>query len=402
MTEQLVIRVDQSQQSAVHWLIWSNQNEQIIASGMLEHSGELTSLTEKAQNRQVNLLLPASAVQLRTLDLPAKWNRKLEQALPFMLEEQVACDVDELFLAIGKPGMRDNTHTIEVALCDHQWLANWLAVFDDADIVVDKLLPDALCLPILDTQSVSAIQLGEQWLFKHNEWQLGLAEPAWLDTYIKAAKIQKLAHFSPANGMPESIICEAQTSAYDLPLAIFAKTIPSIDFTLRQGMFAAKKKQPQWWRDWRSGLVAASVAVISFIAIKGTQLLILNHQADQLQAQSVAIYQQAFPNKVVRPHLMKKQIQGELDSLSGAEQGGFLELTNHFVSIYDQVESFTPQTLRYDKRRNELRIRARAKEFQIFGQVKSILEQRGVTVEQGALNNDGDFVVGEIKIRGAA
>ena len=72
------------------------------------------------------------------------------------------------------------------------------------------------------------------------------------------------------------------------------------------------------------------------------------------------------------------------------------------VTVFSQVNDFTPETLRYDQRRNELRIRARGKDFQTFGKVKSILEQRGLTVDQGSLNNDGDFVVGELKLGGAA
>ena len=88
--------------------------------------------------------------------------------------------------------------------------------------------------------------------------------------------------------------------------------------------------------------------------------------------------------------------------LDGGSTAGFLDLTSDLVSIFDEVKDFSPETLRYDQRRNELRIRARGKDFQSFGKVKAILEQRGLTVDQGSLNNDGDFVVGEIKLRGAA
>ncbi|TMP77514.1 type II secretion system protein GspL, partial [Pseudoalteromonas ruthenica] len=103
MTEKLVIRVGQSQQDSVHWLIFSAHDEQIIASGELTNGGELSQLTEKAATRETALLLPSSQVQLKAVALPTKWNRKLEQALPFMLEEQLACDVDDVFIAIGKP-----------------------------------------------------------------------------------------------------------------------------------------------------------------------------------------------------------------------------------------------------------------------------------------------------------
>ena len=71
MTEQLLIRVDQSHQATIHWLVWSTEQQQIIASGELENSRQLKTLAEKALSRQVVVLLPATAVQLRTLALPA-------------------------------------------------------------------------------------------------------------------------------------------------------------------------------------------------------------------------------------------------------------------------------------------------------------------------------------------
>ena len=400
MTEQLLIRVDQSHQATIHWLVWSTEQQQIIASGELENSRQLNTLAEKALSRQVVLLLPATAVQLRTLALPAKWSRKLEQALPFMLEEQVATDIDSLFIAPGKPGHEGEQHTIDVALCNKAWLAEWFELLQAADINVARALPEALCLPYQE-QATTAVQLGEQWLFRHDRWQIGAAETQWCHDYLAISGTTKVVHYSPAADLPEEVELVAQQQEYDLPLALFAKQLNGIDFNLRQGPFAAKKKQPQWWRDWRGGLIAASVAVVSCIAIKSTQLYVVSEQAEQLEAQAVAMYQQAFPNKVVRPNLLRVQIKNDLAALSGTEQGGLLQLTNHFVAIYDEVDAFTPQSFRYDRRRNELRIRARAKEFQVFGQVKAILEQRGVNVEQGALNNDGDFVVGEIRIRGA-
>ncbi|WP_462173677.1 hypothetical protein [Pseudoalteromonas xiamenensis] len=48
-----------------------------------------------------------------------------------------------------------------------------------------------------------------------------------------------------------------------------------------------------------------------------------------------------------------------------------------------------------------MRIRARGKDFQSFGQVKALFEQQGLSVNQGSLNNDGDFVVGELRVKGA-
>ncbi|WP_105166940.1 type II secretion system protein GspL [Pseudoalteromonas sp. T1lg23B] len=402
MTEKLVIRVGQSHKNPIHWLIFSSIDEQIIASGELESAEQLPQLSEKAANREVTLLLSASQVQLKSVPLPAKWNRKLEQALPFMLEEQIACDIDELFIAIGQPVLKGEQHSIEVAICNKDWLQDWLALFKEHDIEPSRVLPDALLLPEQQDQALSMIELGQQWLCRLGQWHISAIEKTWGADYLYALQPSKIVHYSPADGLPEIAPKEAKEAEYDLPLALFAKQLDKVSFNLRQGVFAAKKKQPQWWKDWRSGLLAAGIAVGCFVIVKGTQLIMLQKQADEFKAQAVATYQQAFPGKVVRPHLLRNQIKNDLDSLNGSEHGGFLELTNHLVAVYSEVENFTPETLRYDRRRNELRIRARADGFQVFGQVKAILEQRGLDVQQGSLNNDGDVVIGEIRLRGDA
>ncbi|KAF7767583.1 general secretion pathway protein L [Pseudoalteromonas citrea] len=400
MTEKLVIRVGQSQQNSVHWLIFSAHDEQIIASGELANSDELPQLTEKAATRETVLLLPSSQVQLKTVALPTKWSRKLEQALPFMLEEQLACDVDDVFIAIGKPVQEDEQHSIQIALCDQAWLQSWITLFTDSDIELHRITPDALLLPEPEHKTLAMVELAEQWVCRFGQWHISAIERNWGADYLHALAPDNIEHYSPAESVPEVAPKVAKQSEYDLPLAIFAKQLKNQSFNLQQGIFAAAKKQPQWWRDWRSAVMAAGVAVLSFIAVKSTQLVIYQSQADDYRAQAVDVYKKAFPGKVVRPHLLRQQIKNELAGLSGAEQGGFLELTNHFVAVYGEVKGFTPETLRYDRRRNELRIRAQASGFQTFGQVKAILEQRGLDVQQGSLNNDGDVVIGEIRLRG--
>ncbi|KZN51566.1 type II secretion system protein GspL [Pseudoalteromonas luteoviolacea] len=402
MTEKLLVRVGQSQQEPVSWLVWSDSDSQIIASGELEHSGLLGELTEKASGRSVALLLPASSVQLKQVALPTKWNRKLERALPFMLEEHVASDIDDIFIAIGEPETIEEKHFINIAICDLTWLQEWIAVFSDFDIEPNVIVPDALLLPDTQENTLSAIQLQQQWLFKGNSWHIGAVELDWVNDYLMLSPESEIVHYSPADTLSTSKVLSAKEAEYDLPLAIFAQSLNTAPINLRQGPFAAKIKQPQWWRDWKAGVIAAGVALLAFVSVKSAQLFMLQQEADAYKAQAMSVYKQAFPNKVVRPHLLRKQIQNELDALSGGEQGGFLELTDHFVSIYSQVNDFSPETFRYDRKRNELRIRAKAKGFQVFSQVKSILEQRGIEVQQGALNNDGDYVIGEIRIRGAA
>ena len=401
MTEKLLIRIDQSAKQAIHWLIYSAE-QQIIASGEYKKLSDLAQLTEKAQGRETTVLLSAAVVQLKTIELPTKWNRKLEQALPFMLEEQLACDVDDVFIAIGEPGSKDDKPTINIALCDRDVLAELVALFDEHQIPVKHILPDALLLPEQADDELAVIELDGQWLCRLGQWHGCVIEPSWGADYLHALAPKQITHFSPADALPEVAPKIAKEAEYELPLALLAKNLGNTPFNLRQGLFAPKKSTPQWWKDWRSGLIAASVALVGFVTVQGLQIVQLQNQADQFKAEAIDTYKQAFPNRKVREALLRKQIETELRAISATKQGGFLDLTDKFVSVYSQVKDFQPETLRYDHKRNELRIRVKAKDFQVFGQVKTILEQKGLTVQQGSLNNDGDAVIGEIRLRGEA
>nr|WP_206769132.1 MULTISPECIES: type II secretion system protein GspL [unclassified Pseudoalteromonas] len=399
----MLIRTGHTLTDSLNWLIYSPTEEEIIASGDIANAAHLGELTEKAQSREVVVLLPSDQVQLKTVALPTKWSRKLEQALPYMLEEEIACDVDDLFIAIAEPTTIEEKHAINIAMTDREWFEQWLAQFSEHAIEVFKVLPDALLLPrVEDHTQLRAVELNGQWLCKLGDWHIAAVEKSWLHGYLTAIGNPSVAHFSPATDFPDTVTLTAKTEQYDLPLALFAKQLPEVSFNLRQGIYQLKKKSAIWWGYWKKAAIAAGIALVCSVGVKSLELYKLNSQLEATKAEVVSNYQRAFPNKKVRPQLIRSQIRNELALIEGGNSAGFLDLTNDLVAIFAEVKDFTPETLRYDHGRNELRIRARGKDFQSFGKVKAILEQRGLTVDQGSLNNDGDYVVGEIKLRGAA
>lgn len=401
MTEILLIRTGQTEQDLLNWLIYSPQEQEIIASGELQNASQLSELTEKALTRELVVLLPCDQVQLKTIALPTKWNRKLEQALPYMLEEDIACDIDDIYIAFGEPTIVEEQHVIKVALMNRNWFEHWLEVFEQHQLTAYKIVPDGLLLPHVEEPYVAAIELNKQWLFKKGDWHIGAVEPSWLKEYLSALGNPDIKNYSPGEQFPETINLHPQTSDYELPLALFAKQLDQLKFNLRQGPYTLKKKTALWWGYWKSAAIVSVIALVASVAVKALELHQLNSQLEVAKSQVVERFQKAFPDTQVRPHLIKNQIQGALDKVQGVSDADFLDLTSKLVSVFSQVNEFTPQTLRFDKRRNELRIRARGKDFQTFGKVKAILEQQGVSVEQGSLNNDGDFIVGEIRLRGA-
>ena len=97
--------------------------------------------------------------------------------------------------------------------------------------------------------------------------------------------------------------------------------------------------------------------------------------------------------------MIRRQIKNKLAQLSNGGETGFLYLLDSLTPIFKEVKEFTPESLRFDAKRAELRVRANAKDFQSFNAVKQRLENSGFVVEQGSLSNSGNLVAGELRIK---
>lgn len=71
------------------------------------------------------------------------------------------------------------------------------------------------------------------------------------------------------------------------------------------------------------------------------------------------------------------------------------QLTNAFSS--SQIK---PQTLRFDASRTEIRMQAQGRNFESLEQFRRQAETAGFEIEQGAINNRDDMVIGTVAIRG--
>ena len=383
MKETLIIRLGQDVNDVIHWLI--NNDSETVASGSLDNSLALEELQEKAKARDITVLLPASKVQLLTITLPTKFNRKLEAALPFMLEEELACELDDVLISLGEPCMVNEQHAIQVAVSQRSWFETWLGILKTADLAPNRVLPDALLLPQIDEANIAAVQLGSNWLFKLENWKIAEVEKAWLDGFVSTLEQQAITHYSDLDFSYDNAIQKIES--YDLPLAIFAQQLAHTDFNMLQGEFQVKKQSSGLWATWQVPAIAAGSALVFGLILKAVTAYQLEQQVIAAKNETIAAYQKAFPGTKVRPNLIRRQIKNKLAQLSNGGETGFLYLLDSLTPIFKEVKEFTPESLRFDAKRAELRVRANAKDFQSFNAVKQRLENSGFVVEQGSLSN---------------
>lgn len=398
--EQLLVRLGATDTDPISWLVWSTQEEEIIASGELPNAQALSTLAERVGQRPVIALAPSSDILLKWVTLPPRAGRKVLSALPFMLEDELATDISEQFFAIGPK----NGDQQAVAVVSHDKMTMWQQWLSNAGLFCDTLIPDVLAVPVTEN-GWSILTLGEQLLVRQDSFKGMQGEQTWL--------LPMLSHFAsqqeeavtitnyaglPLDGMPNTTISEAPL---ELPMHVLAKEALASKFNLYQGEYKVKRKRSSGWSQWRTAAVLAVIVLATSLIDKTVTLYQLESQNAALKADINAAVKAGFPNLgMVRN--VKLKLQSELAKL---EQGGgdasMLIMLDQLTPAFAATK-ITPQTLRFDSTRTEIRIQAQGKNFEALEQFKKLAESAGFVVEQGAFNNRDNGVVGTVSIRSAS
>jgi len=401
MGETLFIRLGSQVENRIHWLIKTNGQEEIIASGELPNAHELGQLTEKSAAREVVVFVPASDIAIKRLKVPGSSQRAIRLAAPYMLEEELAQDVEQLFFAFSEIKQDEQGNNCFLAALERQQLTLWLAWLADADIFCKLIIPDALALPF-DNQNRSAVMLGEQVLIKLSEWQVMSFEAnAWPIITKYFTDIEQNEHAIMAYSSLPQVPAELKVEYLpeELPLAILANN-HSRKFNLLQGEFQVKEKRSATNTNWLWVAGIACVALVLNFSLKGAELYRLSHQQSVIEEEIISNYKVAFPEtKRVKVSTVRSQLRQKLAEVGNSDQSaGFLPLLVKLEPALASVPEIKPQTLKFDGKRQEVRMQTIAKNYQYFEKLKVALEKAGLTVNLGAQNNQGEQISGSFSI----
>lgn len=392
--QRLIIRLGSNTSDPIHWLVFNEQEQEIIASGALKGIDDLASLSERASSAQVIALAPSSDVYFTQVDLPKNASRKVLSAIPFMLEDEVCGDVQQLFFALGN--RIDNRQ--EVAVIHRQKLQAWQQAFSDANLFCDRLIPDTYCLP--SNEGVSLLELNQQLLVKLVDGQLLQGESEWLlplALHEANTKESSIFCYSEIDNWPDTQ--EAHFNFDELPMQLLLKGAVSAKLNLFQGEYAVKRKANPAWDKWKVAAALGIIAICANLIYKSTELNQLKSERIELRQQIQASIKQGFPqlNRVTN---VRRVLAREMNQLE--QGGGNLSMLAMLSRLGNAFESsgVKPQSIKYDSRRSELRMQTVANNFENLESFRRAAENLGFEVEQGAFNNRETQVFGVITVRG--
>jgi general secretion pathway protein L len=433
MAEILYIRLGSQAQEEISWLVFSSTEQEIIASGVLTSAEQLTELTAKAQQRSVNVFVPGSDVLLKRVSLPTKSQRSMRAAVPYMLEDELAQDVDDLFFAYADMTTDGNENNCSVAIVERSQMQTWLGWLANAEIQIKTLQSEVLAMPYIkgqwsaialhanttnlsNTSGNPSINSVKQIVLRQGEWQgCTLDDEAWNFSvehlFSKEVALQSVDgeedNTITLNAYSELPNIETSNSHIvvikkeeELPLALFAQHSQRKAFNLLQGDFKRKDQRSIGLTKWLWAAGFAVCALLLNLGYKGAQLWQLTQQQSLIEEQIISRYKKAFPaTKRVRIGTIKSQLNKKIAQLGGASDNeGFLAMLSTVQPAFAKVPALKPESLKFDGKRQELRLQAVANDYQHFEQFKAELNSANLTVKQGAQKNQGEQVSGSFSI----
>jgi len=416
MAETLFIRLGSKTSDAISWLIFSANEQEVIASGELDNAEQLTLLTAKADQRQVTVFVPSCDIALKRLTVPGKSQRAIRMAAPYMLEDDLAQDVEQLFFAYANLPQDAQGHNCFVAAVERNQVKQWLLWLADAEIDCKVMIPDVLAMPVVEN-AWSAIMLShrnnEQIILRQDKWQGFTVDSAtwqvitkqWAQQKPKTetqeneySTIQTYSSLPFTDVLNEVFTVEAMPE--ELPLVLLAQHSKNQTFNLLQGEFQIKEMRSNITTHWLWAAGFALFALLLNVGYKGAQLVQLQNQQQAIEQQIVSTYKRSFPkSKRVRVSTIKSQLNQKLAKLGGlSDQQGFLTMLSKVQPAFAKVPQLKPESLKFDGKRQELRLQAIANDYQHFDLFKNALEQENLQVKQGAQNNQGEQVSGSFSI----
>jgi general secretion pathway protein L len=426
MKPQLVLQLPGAALDANTMVSWA-----VFDSGRQVLSGRsaLASVRHEASAHfdggEVIALVPGELVLLIHVRIPTRQLRHIKQALPYMVEEMIADNIEDVHLAMPA-GKLDWDEGVPVAVVRHHLLIDWLDQLHHCQLQPDFLGPDVLAVPwreqgrhyfvappTADAQPVRVLcrhsaYVG-QVIAPHNLPVL-VAAQARDDARGLVALRRYVVSGGSDSGAAVASVAEQlrQQVEADVEVAPFAETSFDVLATtavrereaminLLQGGYRVQRRGSGGAWQQRAAMIAG-VGLLGYLLLAGGGGLYFSWRAQQLEQQSIALYRELFPGerRVVSP---RKQMANHLRERGQIASDSLLPLLARAANGFAADPAMRVDELRFNQQQNALSVQLRAPSLDALEQLKKSLQSSGLDAELGGATVQGEATVGRLQIR---
>jgi general secretion pathway protein L len=328
------------------------------------------------------VMVPAEHVLAMTTEVPGRSVGHIRRALPFVVEEYLAADVEQMHLAHGpiKRGM-----PVRVNLIDQTYVDDWVACFEELGLKPGFMVSDAELLPV--HEAGATVLLEPETALIRTDNQAASIDRDNLGLALGSLEVDLI---DVVNGALDGLTAGQLDTGIDIrsgddaepPLAYLARRwreLPDVVNVL-QGQYTPARPPTQNVYRWRS--VASLAAIWLLLGLIGmtAQGIWSSVQADALSERSVALYKDIYPGETrVNAANVLRLTRAKLGQSGGGGGVGFTAYLGHLAQGMDRSVSIW--SLTYSETRNELAADLQLSNYDALEQLKQRLNRLGVEVE---------------------
>jgi general secretion pathway protein L len=274
LAKHVIIHLPNVGDDYAQWVVADDQGA--LSTGLTE--GTLSDAAEAVHGHRSTLVLPGNDVLLAEATVPGGNTARALQAVPFVLEEQLADDVDTLHFALGTKG-KDDRYPVAVVGRDTMNLVTEQCV--EAGLRPGAIVPETLALPKFDADTVGEVSWTALVDDSHTVVRLNGYKGFATDADMAGFMLDGAQHDLPEDASASMVVyrtdsgvalpdvprVDVENRSCDNRLTLYARGLansPSIN--LLQGGYSPKTQFNKVWKPWRWTAVLALVLGAIFIA----------------------------------------------------------------------------------------------------------------------------------------
>jgi general secretion pathway protein L len=408
MADWLLLRLPRIPDQPATWLVVDPRG----AAAGPPQSGPLSLAAARSAGRRICVLVPGTDVLVAEPELPNKAGTKLQQLVPYALEEQLADDIDDLHFAIGKRPA-DSTRT-PVAVVTRALMDQWLTGLKSNGLEPEAMYADSDLLPHNPGQAVALLE----------EDVVVVRPPTGTPVTLPAAALQEALEMAQSTapegggagrglilytGAPEwhehSTQVEALRERFDGikiqllangPLALFAQQLPTATPTnLLQGPYTPTTSRAVGLRAWKVAAILAACLVGLHIVGKATELTLLKRTEHKLDVSLREAFQVAMPGQANTPDA-RKLMERKLAAIRASGSNGLLPALEALVQARSAAPGAVVQALSY--RNGAIDLKVAAPDASSLDRIGQALRNNGWQADLTSGNNVNTGYEGRIQI----
>lgn len=409
MADWLLLRLPRNPADEVSWILADARGNAISAP----QTTPLSEVAMRAAGRHICVLVPSTDVLLAEPEVPVKAGTKLQQVVPYALEEQLAEDIDDLHFAIGRRG--GDSSTTPVAVVSHALMDDWLTLLKSAGVAPESMYADSDLLPenpghavaLLETDvvvvrpptgpaiSMPVDALTEALEIARRSGETGDQTGRGLILYTGAAEWQRYSpQVEAVRDRFDGIKVQLLTNG---PLPLYVQQLPTAKpINLLQGRYVQQDTRAVGWRSWRVAAILLAALVGLHVVGKAGELYMLKRSEKTVDASIDQAFRAAMPGEQNTINA-RRRMEQRLVSVRGSGGSGLLPALGALVQARGSVPDSTLQALSFRDGAVELKIAAPNAES--LDQINQSLRENGWEAELKQGNVVGEGYEGRVMMR---